>query len=279
MEQVYKNIFEKKYLNPPDKCQCGNKKLILSKNNRIKTLGYCFRCTKKNCKKVYSLYNNSFFEDFKYFQIKDIIEVLRCFIDYKFNSKEAKNYLGNTKNIIISENIIKKIYNKIRKYIYLYYTLEYTSEIVGSENENKYYSMDESLFTHDINGQQLWIIGFTDNITKDFHIVLAKNREANTLEKFIRRMIPEGNNIVTDGWRGYNWIDSDDSGYRRYQHIHGHNDFGHGLESTSHIESLWSQLKSEKKGIYKTILSLNFLYFIRETEWRIKKTNYHMKKN
>ena len=100
---------------------------------------------------------------------------------------------------------------------------------MGRENENK--SMDESLFTHDANGQQLWLLGFTDNITKDFHIVLTKNRDADTLEKFIRRM-------VTDGWAGYNWMDSDDSGYRRYQHIHGHNDFGQGLESTSHIESI-----------------------------------------
>ena len=114
---------------------------------------------------------------------------------------------------------------------------------------------------------------------KDFHIVLTKNRDADTLEKFIRRMVPEGNNIVKDGWAGYNWMDSDDSGYRRYQHIHGHNDFGQGLESTSHIESIWSQLKSEIKGIYKTIQSLNFLYLFREAEWRINKKIYHMKKN
>ena len=92
-------------------------------------------------------------------------------------------------------------------------------------------------------------------------------------------MILKGNNIVTDGWAGYNWIDSNDSGNRRYQHIHGHNDFGQGLESTNHIESIWSQLKSEIKGIYKTTPSLNFLYFIREPEWRIKKKIYHMKKN
>ena len=99
---------EKKYLNPPDKYKCWNKKLILSKNNRIKTFGYCFRCSKKNYKKVYLLYNNSFFEDFKNIQIKDIIEVFRCFIDYIFNSIEVKNYLVNTKNIIISDPIIKK---------------------------------------------------------------------------------------------------------------------------------------------------------------------------
>ena len=111
---------------------------------------------------------------------------------------------------------------------------------MGRENENKYYSMDESLFTHDVNGQKLWLLGFTDNLKKDFHTALTKNSDADTLEKFIRRMIPEGNNIVTDGWAGYNWMDSDDSGYRRYQNIHDHNYFVQRLESTSYIESIWS---------------------------------------
>ena len=175
-KELYQKYLDKHYIKAPEQCQCGNKKLSLSKNNRVKTLGYCFRCTRKNCKKIYSIFNNSFFEDFKSFHIKDILEVFRCFIDYKFNSIETKNYLSNIMNIIISERIIKKIYRKIRRYIYLYFTLEYLSEVVGRENENKYYSMDESLFTHDVNGQQLWLIGFNDNNTKDFHIVISKNK-------------------------------------------------------------------------------------------------------
>ena len=119
----------------------------------------------------------------------------------------------------------------------------------------------KALFTHDINGQKLWLIGFTDNTTKDFHVVVTKTRDSNILEKFIRKMISTGNNIVTDGWAGYEWIEDANSGYRRYSHIHGHNDFGHGIQSTSHIESIWSQLKSQIKTIYKAIPSLNFLYF------------------
>ena len=272
-KEIYQKYIDKHYIKAPEQCQCGNKKLALSKNNRVKNLGYCFRCTRKNCKKIYSLFNNSFFEEFKSFQLKEILAVFRCFIDYKFNSIEAKNYLSNTMNIIISERIIKKIYKKIRKYIYLYYTLDYASEIVGRENENKYYSTDESLFTHDLNGQQLWLIGFTDNVSKDFHIVATKNRDAVTLETFIRRMIPVGNNIVTDGWPGYDWMDQANSGYRRFPHIHGQNDFGHGVESTSHIESIWGQLKDVISSIYKSIPCINFLYFVREAEWRIKKKN------
>ena len=42
---------------------------------------------------------------------------------------------------------------------------------------------------------------------------------------------------------GYNWLDSNQSGYVHRKHIHGAHDFGYGMESTSHIESLWLQLK------------------------------------
>lgn len=84
-------------------------------------------------------------------------------------------------------------------------------------------------------------------------------------------MIPTGNNILTDWWAGYEWIEDTNSGYRRYSHIHGCNNFGHGISSMSHIESIWSQLKYQIKTIYKTIPSLNFLYFLGESEWRIKK--------
>ena len=50
---------------------------------------------------------------------------------------------------------------------------------MGKENENEYYSMNQSLFTQDVNGQ------FINDIKKDFHAVVINNRE----EDLIRRMI------------------------------------------------------------------------------------------
>ena len=78
---------------------------------------------------------------------------------------------------------------------------------------------------------------------------------------------------MTDGWSGHDWINARNSGYRHYEHIHSHNDFGRGLESTSHIEGVWAQLKSEIKSTYKMIPSFNLLFFIKEAEWKIETRN------
>ena len=101
---------------------------------------------------------------------------------------------------------------------------------------------------------------------KVFRVVLAINRDSDTLKAFITSNIAIGNNLVTDGWSGLDWINARNSGYRRYEHIHGHNDFGRGQESTSHIEGVWAQLKTEIKSTYKMIPSFNLLFFIKEAE-------------
>ena len=100
------------------------------------------------------------------------------------------------------------------------------------------------VYLYDINGRQLQALGVTENSSKDFRTVLSFNRESDTLKAFITSNIALGNNLADDCWRGNDWINDRNSGYRRYEQIHGHNDFGYGLESTSHIKNVWSQLKS-----------------------------------
>ena len=89
------------------------------------------------------------------------------------------------------------------------------------------------------------------------------------MKEFITTHIESRNKIITDGWSGYSFID-DLQGYIREVHIHEASDFGYGVNSTSHIESIWSQLKSVIKNIYYIIPHQNFLLYLRETEWRIK---------
>ena len=176
MEEIIKKGIEKKFFYPPEKCTCGNTKISLNKLNRNKNTSFCFRCTRKNCKKIYPLRNNLFFENFNYIPLNECFMLLDCFINLKFNAKRAYKYLKETKHLILSEKIIRKFYRATRKIIYLYYLIEYETEEFSTENENAYYSVDESQFTSNNQGEQIWVLGITKNTNKNFRIVASKKK-------------------------------------------------------------------------------------------------------
>ena len=68
---------------------------------------------------------------------------------------------------------------------------------------------------------------------------------------------------------GYSFLNSVD-GYSRDMHFHGGGDFGLGVISTSHIKSIWSQLKAILKPTYYNIPHQNFIPYLREWECRVK---------
>lgn len=90
------------------------------------------------------------------------------------------------------------------------------------------------------------------------------------MKKIIKQHIGIGNNMVTDGWGAYEWMDANNLGYNRIIHIHGHHDFGYEEESTSHVESVWADLKQKLKSIYIAVKPNIFIYFAKEEEWRKK---------
>lgn len=83
-------------------------------------------------------------------------------------------------------------------------------------------------------------------------------------------MIPLKNNFFTDSFLGYDWANDLNSGYRRFIHIHGRNDFSYGQDWNSHIESVWLQIKKQNMITYKMISSNNLLFFIKEAEFKLK---------
>ena len=59
-------------------------------------------------------------------------------------------------------------------------------------------------------------------------------------------------------------------GYNCIIHMHGNRDFSLREESTSHIESIWLDIKRMLKGIYTAVRPENIVFFIKECEFQKK---------
>ena len=73
----------------------------------------------------------------------------------------------NTQGYNISKKLIINFYNKIRRYIYYILYNRMPNKPIEQERENKYYALDETEFSHDLERNKLWILGLTVN-TKEF---------------------------------------------------------------------------------------------------------------
>ena len=102
--------------------------------------------------------------------------------------------------------------------------MQYEKDIFAEENTWGYYSADESLFTH-IKGKQIWVLNIINTINKEYRISITLSRDTPHLKKFINTYIPPGNNIITNRWSSYNFLNN--LGYRRLEHNHGRNNWGY----------------------------------------------------
>lgn len=134
-------------------------------------------------------------------------------------------------------------------------------------------AVDFSLFCLNHGIEQIWLIGLINTRNKNYRIEAVKSRNSGILEKIIRHHIGTGNNIVTDGWHVYNWMNSLNSGYLRTIHMYGKYDFGYDEESTSHVESAMGDLKQKLRAFYMAVKSDNFILFTKEMELRKKLAN------
>ena len=268
-ENVANQLYKAGFLPGPGKCSCESESFSIRIDNSNFTSGICFRCTNNKCRKKFSIRINSLFAKFPQIKLRDLTEIINCFICLEFNTKKAVTYLKENKNVIISQNTLSKIYKEFRNIIYQYMKIVYNSEVISTENNNDYFAVDESLINH-INNKQVWLLGIINNNTKDFRIEGAYNRDTNTLSNFISTYVEKGNVIISDGWQGYNYLNSHDSGYQHLTFMHINGIFGQGIQSTSHIEAIWGIIKSKIKSIYNVIPHKNFMKFVREAEYRYK---------
>ena len=123
--------------------------------------------------------------------------------------------------------------------------------------------MDESLFTH-INNTQQWVVGMINITAKNIRIEIVNDRITETLKMIIAKHLGKGNIIHTDLWPGYNYLTNSNSGHQHITSNHSIMQFG----LTAQIESIWDNLKDIIKKLYTTIPARNFVYFLREAEYR-----------
>ena len=65
---------------------------------------------------------------------------------------------------------------------------------------------------------------------------------------------------MTDGWAGHSFLDdSNNSVWEHEIHSHATGDFSFGVNSTSHIENLWENIKYQIITIYNKIPNKNYI--------------------
>ena len=142
--------------------------------------------------------------------------------------------------------------------------------MIGSDPDTgKIVELDEALFLHDEHGNQIWVVGEKETSSNKLWIDMMQIKDSSNLEIFVNNHIEAIITILTDGWAGYSFLDSDNSVWAHEIYNHGAGNFGIGSHSTSHIEVTWSHLKSQITNIYNIIPKTNYIYFIREAEFRL----------
>ena len=70
------------------------------------------------------------------------------------------------------------------------------------------------------------------------------------------------NTINNGGWEPYNWLR--ELGYNHIVYIYDLNEFEYGTELTSHIQSIFGQLKRIINSIYNAFDPENYIYFLKK---------------
>ena len=98
----------------------------------------------------------------------------------------------------------------------------------------------------------MWVLGAINTSLKKLRLEITFDRGMETIKRFLYTRIKYGIRIVHDILAGYNWLENDIN-YENSPHCHDHGNFGYGLDSTSHIESFWSNFQLKIKQLYYQI--------------------------
>jgi hypothetical protein len=196
-----------------------------------------FRCPKKQCRKEISMWSGSFFSKIK-MQCCDVMNI-------------AYFWLCGA-----SHTTLRAIGGHTHKTITAF--MSYFRELLGSNVEQNdcviggegiTVELDESKVAkrkynrgHFVAGS--WVIGGVERTSaKRLFVVPIENRSAESLKVIIYSHVHRGSIIITDCWKGYDWLD-DDENYTHLKVNHSRNfkDPDTGAHTNS-IEGTWASLK------------------------------------
>ena len=160
-------------------------------------------------------------------------------LNYELN---AEKICCKLKELYINKSFVLKVLQRFRIYIANYLKDLYSIESITPKNAYNHIATDESLFTH-LDGVQQWVVGMINAETNKLRLEVVTEKDESTLKKIITTHINIGNYIITDLWRGYNFLDDPRNGYIHHTYNHSTGSFGSGFDSTSRIESVWNELK------------------------------------
>ena len=229
---------------------------------------YC-KCGNYKCKAKKNIREYSFLKFHKTIPASVIIDIFYYFIIVKNNSKQIEASLLKKYNHKLNYHTILSILHNIRQVLANYMKHKYrTTQIGGDPDTNKIVSIDESMILHDENNNQVWLVGAIETKSKKLRLDIINERNEENLKTFIINHIVPGTHIVTDGWPSYDFLDGYDSVWTHEIHLHAQGDWGYGEHSTSKIEVTWSRIKNQITSIYNIIPKTNYIYYIREAEFR-----------
>ena len=265
---IWKNYIIDKLIAGTDKCPlCSHPYVNMVENNTLNN-PYIARCNNVRCRRIIYLREGKNFNHFPRTACSNILYIIKLWLFENKNANEIHNkFRTDFSNINISLIRITEILQKLREYIAHYIKDTYILEDISEENRMPSFAIDESNFYSDGNSTT-WVIGIINITSRKIRLEFSHDRNTSTMKKIIGAHIKKGNIIVSDSWGAYRWLDNGNSGYVHSNHTHTLGNFGSGEDSTSHIEQLWAHLKFLIKIINNMIPKNNFIYFLRESEYR-----------
>lgn len=207
---------------------------------------FVFRCTKKNCRKEYSLRKESFFEKSK-LSVEQIILLMYFFVKGETSLESLKRKVK-----ILDDGTLVDWLSFLREVCTAHF--ERHPIRIGGPGINV--EIDEvHLVKRKYNVGQLvreqWCFGGVEVNTKQGFIFAVPDRRRNTLWPIIQNHILVGSIITADLAKVYDGLDT--LGYRLFRVNHKIN-FVNPVSgaTTNHIESMWQKVKHVHKNQYGT---------------------------